>query len=917
MSDHKINGKNVSQGDWISFETFIRKEFPSAEGILEDGVVTEKEITGMLDADKDGRFFDDLPAHSSQFKALNEMLQKHGFNIGNKTGAAVDLFSAHLVPSYMWKNRDFVHAAAKGWGGAIALAQDFTNDKEIVLASVKINGFSLEYASDSLRRDPDIVLAAVKDRGEALQYADPSLQKDREIVLAAVRQNGFALEYADESLRMDREIVLAAVNQDGRSLGDAHPSLRDDRDIVLAAVNSTGDALRFAGDAPRKDPEIALVAVRQYAGYFEYVDDSLKRDKALVIAAVSQNGYVLHFADDSLRRDPEIILAAVKESGQVLSHVEDQDKSLEIVLAAVKQDGMALKYARNWIREKRNGFLDAIKDWDWAFVSPKERRTVVLGFVKRIGGDSHPEEWGYGKNGFALAGSEMKDPSAFFAAYNWIQEEKMVASAALLQNRDAGQYIEDKEIFQTGPEVFNEVASLFIKRGLSISKYLLIQHVKLSRFEDFNPPPPSREQSFHDPFVRDYFTKYGSIDTMLALDKGQSVDPQEPLFEDYGKFKSDVLAVAGELGFNAENIASLSIHDAVMLCGRILAKRMEYAKDMIGKKEDVFFGRKKITVALDLIMSDLSGQKIDLRNERARDIDAMPIDRLFAGGAGICRNYARLNVGVFRVIKELNRNLSNTFMVQVSPDDNDHNLPHAWNMVSTLNGNDVDVTYVDPTWLDTRNKTATNAEGGFRSKESDESAYNAYDKDHYEPLLYWAKFYLADFYAAAAKGMRNKLQSNYATDDVLLPLYRDRAFDLYIGAVQDLITCARTTSDSETRRKLMDKAAGWIMSNIVESLILNDAQLDILRMGCPLDQGDQEGYPMNYQNVVRRLAKLKQFIIVRMPELMNSSLKREHIVYKAETPEYQVVQITLNDVFDWFETYALAFSGTSGARTNP
>ena len=51
-----------------------------------------------------------------------------------------------------------------------------------------------------------------------LRKEPAELRADKEVVLAAVKQDGRSLEYASAKLRADKEVVLSAVKQDGRSL---------------------------------------------------------------------------------------------------------------------------------------------------------------------------------------------------------------------------------------------------------------------------------------------------------------------------------------------------------------------------------------------------------------------------------------------------------------------------------------------------------------------------------------------------------------------------------------------------------------------------------------------------------------------------------------------------------------------------
>ena len=60
-------------------------------------------------------------------------------------------------------------------------------------------------ASKELQGNKDIVMAAVKNQGFTLQYTSDELKGDFDIVMAAVKQCGYALQFAYEvSLTIDR-----------------------------------------------------------------------------------------------------------------------------------------------------------------------------------------------------------------------------------------------------------------------------------------------------------------------------------------------------------------------------------------------------------------------------------------------------------------------------------------------------------------------------------------------------------------------------------------------------------------------------------------------------------------------------------------------------------------------------------------
>ena len=77
---------------------------------------------------------------------------------------------------------------------------------------------------------PRIVVKYHRGRQHCLHCA----ANDREIVLAAVNNDGFSLISASEQLKNDREIVLAAVKRNGYALCHASEELKNDREVVLA-----------------------------------------------------------------------------------------------------------------------------------------------------------------------------------------------------------------------------------------------------------------------------------------------------------------------------------------------------------------------------------------------------------------------------------------------------------------------------------------------------------------------------------------------------------------------------------------------------------------------------------------------------------------------------------------------------------
>ncbi len=114
----------------------------------------------------------------------------------------------------------------------------FSNNREVVLEMLNINGKYLKYASRWMRSDLEIVKIAVQLNGLALAFANEKLQNNKEVVLLAVRCNGNALKFASMSLCADKEVVLEALKSNKSAEKYINSSLKFDEDI-LKILNHT------------------------------------------------------------------------------------------------------------------------------------------------------------------------------------------------------------------------------------------------------------------------------------------------------------------------------------------------------------------------------------------------------------------------------------------------------------------------------------------------------------------------------------------------------------------------------------------------------------------------------------------------------------------------------------------------------
>jgi hypothetical protein len=86
------------------------------------------------------------------------------------------------------------------------MAKSDNNEKEIAIAAVNIDGWQLENYPEFLD-DDDVVLAAVKNEGASIQFASERLKSDKKTVLAAIKNDPYILDFVDEKFRDDDDVL--------------------------------------------------------------------------------------------------------------------------------------------------------------------------------------------------------------------------------------------------------------------------------------------------------------------------------------------------------------------------------------------------------------------------------------------------------------------------------------------------------------------------------------------------------------------------------------------------------------------------------------------------------------------------------------------------------------------------------------
>ena len=323
------------------------------------------------------------------------------------------------------------------------------NNWEIGLVALPQNSHPIEL-SNKLMQDLEIVNAMVSRKESNLPndtwkhlFRITVLANDKNIIIAALKSGRInALEYASDELKNDREILLVAVTKNGLALEYASKELKNDREIVLAAVKQDcwgpPFALQYASDELKNDREIVLAAVNQNGLALKYASNELKNDREIVLVSVTKDGWALAYASNELKNDLEIVLTALKQKGSILKYASDELRNdREIVLATVKKDDRALKFASDELKNDREIVLAAVMQngqaLEFASDELKNDREIVLNALKQNGLALKYANDKFKNARVIVIAAVMQDGEALTYASDELRDDRLIVLAAVKQ----------------------------------------------------------------------------------------------------------------------------------------------------------------------------------------------------------------------------------------------------------------------------------------------------------------------------------------------------------------------------------------------------------------------------------------------------------------------------------------------------
>lgn len=241
------------------------------------------------------------------------------------------------------------------------ITQDIINlassdDRNIVLNTVKQNGLTLEYVSNTLKNDREIVLAAVQQNGLALRFVYHIFKNDEEIVTAAIKQNGSALVYASDNIKDNINLVTIAVKSKPKAIEFASLNLRNSVALLILAVSHDINVVnsflqrKISNIIFMKNSKIHIISIQLASiivnldfSYYEKMSDDLKNNEELMLSIVNNNGLHLKYINN--KDDYNIVLHAVRQNGLAIQYASNNLKlNIKIIMEAIQQNPKVYDY---------------------------------------------------------------------------------------------------------------------------------------------------------------------------------------------------------------------------------------------------------------------------------------------------------------------------------------------------------------------------------------------------------------------------------------------------------------------------------------------------------------------------------------------------------------------------------------------
>ena len=279
-----------------------------------------------------------------------------------------DGYSILFAPPHLGDDVDIIREAVKTYSAALLRcnsANGLIFCRDIVMSAIRQSASLYSLLLPPLREDEEVVRLVLTSEPRYIHLVPYSFCESKEIAFIVLSQRGELLEYFSRDIQDDEECLRVAMESDPAAFRFASVRLQSNKETVWYAVGKLG--LNYASVRClnlRGCRSLCEFALQQNGIVYLHLPPGLREDRDIVLRTLSSRGNMLKNLPGSFLEDREAVLIAVESYGYALSMLPSCSDFLndkEIVLKAVKQRGSALRYASLRLKNDLDVCLAAVQ----------------------------------------------------------------------------------------------------------------------------------------------------------------------------------------------------------------------------------------------------------------------------------------------------------------------------------------------------------------------------------------------------------------------------------------------------------------------------------------------------------------------------------------------------------------------------
>ena len=267
------------------------------------------------------------------------------------------------------------------WGGyslSIHRLQPYLDDKEIVMASVRVRPLDYKYASLRLKHDKDVAITVARNTNKKsdvqniyLNHFPLNFKNDIEIVKTILAGNSAMYKLIPDELKNNKLIAIQAITKDGNLYADMPLIFRMDKNIFMSALITCNieQIFTYIPGEIKSDPVIGEKIIYKAPKLIKKMPALyLKNNKLVKFATSNKVDDIVGYLTDEQKNDKDLMVHIIKHitnkarlatTYAILSPTLKHDD--DIVNIAIKIDGSYIKYGSDMIKNTPICIVKAIK----------------------------------------------------------------------------------------------------------------------------------------------------------------------------------------------------------------------------------------------------------------------------------------------------------------------------------------------------------------------------------------------------------------------------------------------------------------------------------------------------------------------------------------------------------------------------